>query len=138
MLINQNASLTYYEHELSQELKQTNKIEPTENKAIHLESNLPIEYIPDSELSEEELIERKVFEQILNTYSSTPLKDEDYWKYNNENNTQAITDAKDKIKNALEELHSAKMDPKSVNSLNYGENPFIKVIKPSYQTEIGF
>jgi len=138
MIINELNSLQQHTNNVTQQMKQVQKLEesPKDNNSIE-ESNLPSEYIEESQMSEEQLIEKKIFEQILNTYSSSPLEDSDFWKFHHNNDNSSIDEAKNKIESLAKELKSGEQTQRVKALLNPTMDDLVKE-RNTYKTEIGF
>ncbi|RXJ60037.1 hypothetical protein [Candidatus Marinarcus aquaticus] len=138
MLINQLDSLQQYTNDISKQMKQVQKLEGSSKSVNNVEvSNLPTKYIEESQMSEEQLIEKKIFEQILNTYSSSPLEDSDFWKFHHDKDTSSIDNAKKEMEGLAKELHSGEQTDRVKAFLNPNKEDLVKE-RTTYKTEIGF
>ncbi|RXJ89012.1 hypothetical protein CRV01_10345 [Arcobacter sp. CECT 8983] len=138
MLINQLDSLQQYTNDMTQQMKQVQKLEGITKSDNNIEiSNLPTEYIEESQMSEEKLIEKKIFEQILNTYSSSSLEDSDFWKFNHNKDNSSIDKAKEKIESLAKDLNSGEQTQRVKEFLDSNKNDLVKE-RNTYKTEIGF
>lgn len=138
MLINQLDLLQQYTNDMTQQMKQVEKLEGITKSDNNIEiRNLPTEYIEESKMSEEKLIEKKIFEQILNTYSSSSLEDSDFWKFHHDKDNSSIDKAKEKIESLAKELNSGEQTQRVKEFLDSDKNDLLKE-RNTYKTEIGF
>ncbi|WP_419769573.1 MAG: hypothetical protein ACNI3C_09525 [Candidatus Marinarcus sp.] len=117
MLINHLSQQIY--NDISQTISKEAVLEKS-NNVNSLEQNddinasLPSEYIPDSQLSEKELLHRKLFETILNAFATQSLSQEE----RNNKSEKELEEAKQKMKDYMKEI-------KSINNSN-GLNELFK------------
>lgn len=136
MLIANITQMTYNESDISQQLnknkqfiesKKTNLIKEQKN----ITSNLPNEYIPESQMSEKQLIDKKIVETILKTFASD-LPSKDY-------EDKLIEESKQKIKEHREELKKIKDKDELSLFVKHSREDFSKELnKPKYRTDIEF
>lgn len=137
MLINQLDSLQQYNNDMTQQMKQVQKLEGSSKSDNNVAvSNLPTEYIEESQMSEEQLIKKKIFSQILNTFSSSSLEDSDFWKFHHDKDISSIDEAKKKMKSLAKELNSGEQTERVKAFLNPTMNDLVKE-RTTYKTEVG-
>lgn len=138
MIINQLASLQQYNNEITQHMKQMQKLEGSIKSDNNVEvKNLPTEYIEESQMNEAQLIEKRIFEQILNTYSSSSLEDSDFWKFHHNKDTSSIDNAKKEMETLVKELNSGEQTQRVQDFLNSRMDNLTKE-RTTYKTQIGF
>jgi hypothetical protein len=128
--------MNYNETDLTQQLNKNKQLIESKNPNIikeekNVTSNLPNEYIPESQMSEKQLVHKKIFETILNTFASS-LPSEN-------NKDKLIEEAKQKIKERREELSKIKDKDELNLFLEQSRKDFSKELhKPKYRTDIEF
>jgi hypothetical protein len=130
------AQMTYNESDISQQLNKNKQFIESKspniiNKQKDITSKLPNEYISESQMSEKQLIDKKIFETILNTFASDLLS--------KDNEDKLIEEAKQKFKEHREELKKIKDKDELNLFLEQSREDFSKELnKPKYQTDIEF
>ncbi|WP_421717070.1 hypothetical protein [Arcobacter arenosus] len=136
MIIANIAQMTYNESDISQQLNKNKQFIESKspniiNKQKDITSKLPNEYIPESQMNEKQLIDKKIFETILKTFASD-LPSKDY-------EDKLIEEAKQKFKEHREELKKIKDKDELNLFLEQSREDFSKELnKPKYRTDIEF
>ncbi len=136
MIIANLNQMNYNETDISQQLNTNKKLIESNNPNIikeqkNITTNLPNEYIPESQMSEKQLIHKKIFETILNTFSS------DLPSNNYEN--KLIEEAKQKIQERREKIEKIKDKDELNLFLEQSREEYLEELhKPKYQTDIDF
>ncbi len=136
MIIANIAQMTYNESDISQQLNKNKQFIESKspniiNKQKDITSKLPNEYIPESQMSEKQLIDKKIFETILNTFASDLIS--------KDNEDKLIEEAKQKFKEHREELKKIKDKDELNLFLEQSREDFSKELnKPKYRTDIEF